>query len=984
MSFDLFKIPFYKAVSLFEQEDYQAAFDIFVDCAMKGNLYAPYYLRGILKANAKKAGNEPNGNAIFLETIEEYIKNIPQEFNPESWYLASCLIIEISKIQTLKQKQNNLQDSQKDAVKIQREVLRIQKELEALYSYAPNAAFALLELCRGRPETLKLVQKVIMTIGKSGDLYSLYYFKQNFEGQFNMHPYMPAELPIIEKQAALTYSTQGGNLERLLSKLYDIKQNQKTNAFKEDPYRKYNWQIVGAHMGNKELQFMFSQPNPINKKSKEDLRCWLFVAAQNGERQAQLLYAMDHLNDVSKRAEQRDFLEKGLKDGLSSYMTPHLYAQALLQYGFMHEKGFGGLEKNETLALEYYRKSDELQCYGASGNIAVYYSKGRGGLAKNYKMAVEFYERAIQLLEKMGPRGEKEIAQFHYDIGALYYTGSSGLTRNYKKAAEHYEKSLKVKLNYSYIDYAIMLAQGLGIEKDIPKAIRFCMEAADKHGSVVGAYEVLGCYVGKDIVEVEKLGITEEKLLQYIERICKEPHPQCREPFSLAGIYYSEKEKPDHEKAFKYFKWGVDHNEAYSLIKMGTIYEHGFQPLSLNWDYEKAYQYYFKAIELFDHPTALNNAACFLLNGYGVPKDVQKARILFEKALAKESLLSAYGLACIYEQGLGVTKDLKRAFEYGKMAETTEDPDVLFFIGLYYHNFPEAVPTDLKLACEYYQRAFKVGNVYAAHNYMTIRIQEVLNTMPWDEMLVLVMDLMEKAEFCMKNGIIKEAVFVAIFHLILDLDATPKAIEVLQQAEAIKPYKRNRQTLEYLLAVEKITLEDIFILLCSKSDPLEKKKQIEETRKAALKLSQAASNPAQKVQSAQSSKSAPEHSSPKKPMYPSETHQNPQKSKEARKSRLRSKIAWFVDPENRKAIDGKEFKRLLGKIAVTEGVITTMSPSKSSNTRFRMEHKNFDTTLCFSYHPTHSSGRGMDAEVDPARARELQGVIKKMGKQLRI
>lgn len=46
---DVFQIPFYKAVTLFEAKDYIESFKIFNICFKKGNLYAPYYLQYILK-----------------------------------------------------------------------------------------------------------------------------------------------------------------------------------------------------------------------------------------------------------------------------------------------------------------------------------------------------------------------------------------------------------------------------------------------------------------------------------------------------------------------------------------------------------------------------------------------------------------------------------------------------------------------------------------------------------------------------------------------------------------------------------------------------------------------------------------------------------------------------------------------------------------------------------------------------------------------
>ena len=85
-SADTFKIedvPFYRAVQLFEAEQYLASFPIFLECALNGNLYAPFYLRAMLRdavtINLKLTPEQQTETKRALEFIDK----IPTQFRPQ-------------------------------------------------------------------------------------------------------------------------------------------------------------------------------------------------------------------------------------------------------------------------------------------------------------------------------------------------------------------------------------------------------------------------------------------------------------------------------------------------------------------------------------------------------------------------------------------------------------------------------------------------------------------------------------------------------------------------------------------------------------------------------------------------------------------------------------------------------------------------------------------------------------------------------------
>jgi TPR repeat protein len=52
-------------------------------------------------------------------------------------------------------------------------------------------------------------------------------------------------------------------------------------------------------------------------------------------------------------------------------------------FGFCYEKGLGGLQKSEEMALTWYRRAADKGERGAQRNLGFYYKQGRGQLTKS-------------------------------------------------------------------------------------------------------------------------------------------------------------------------------------------------------------------------------------------------------------------------------------------------------------------------------------------------------------------------------------------------------------------------------------------------------------------------------------------------------------------------------------------------------------------------------------------------------------------------
>lgn len=88
----------------------------------------------------------------------------------------------------------------------------------------------------------------------------------------------------------------------------------------------------------------------------------------------------------------------------------------------------------------------------------------------------------------------------------------------------------------------------------------------------------------------------------------------------------------------------------------------------------------------------------------------------------------------VYNNGIGVTKDPRRAFEYFKAAAEAGDPLGAYKLGCYYAGqFPGAVPPDEALALKYKLVAAEAGYSLAQDDVATIylRRDDYAHAMPW-------------------------------------------------------------------------------------------------------------------------------------------------------------------------------------------------------------------------------------------------------------
>lgn len=120
-------------------------------------------------------------------------------------------------------------------------------------------------------------------------------------------------------------------------------------------------------------------------------------------------------------------------------------------------------------------------------------------------------------------------------------------------------------------------------------------------------------------------------------------------------------------------------------------------------------------------PEILNNLGIIFGDAVGVERDMQKAIMYYEKAVALDYDLARSNLADIYRKGLyGVPVDHKKAFELYKACKI---PYAYYRVGEYYENGKAGVQ-DIKLAKENYRVAYQEGHGLAEKKLQTFNFLE--------------------------------------------------------------------------------------------------------------------------------------------------------------------------------------------------------------------------------------------------------------------
>ncbi len=272
-----------------------------------------------------------------------------------------------------------------------------------------------------------------------------------------------------------------------------------------------------------------------------------------------------------------------------------------------------------VLTLSACQNASEKEPASAKEGIA-YYKKGD-------------YQQALPLLEKAANAGNRDAALY---LGKMYAQGK-GTEKNFNLGFEWYLKAAEAgNRNATYAVVGAYLT-GTGVEKDPAKALKWLKKAVE------------------NIDEAH-------------------PHPKDKSVyFMLGGMYLTgQGTLQDFSEAAKWFEKAAERGHTIAQGNMAFLYYSG-QGVLMNTE---------KALYWAEKAAAQNeDTGEFILGMYHQfreePPDMEKAIYWYEKAAAQKNYAALFQLGTIYENGLGVPKDLAKAHVYYRQAARDGKKDEL-------------------------------------------------------------------------------------------------------------------------------------------------------------------------------------------------------------------------------------------------------------------------------------------------------------------
>jgi hypothetical protein len=402
------------------------------------------------------------------------------------------------------------------------------------------------------------------------------------------------------------------------------------------------------------------------------------------------------------------------------------HASAQLNLGNLYYSG-KGVTKDLAAALGWYTKAAEQGHAVAQNNLGMMYEDGEG-VAQDYEGAAEWYRKAA----------EQGDAAAQANLGYLYENGR-GVPKDYEQAVAWYRKSAEQGNAQGQADLGYMYEMGYGVPKDIDQAIEWYRKAADQGNE--DAEEALwwleeeaawqedetssGTTTGETAGSVEAAQNAYEagdyaRALQILRPLAEAGNADAQ--VGLAFAYYDGNGvTQDYAQALAWFGKAADQGHAIAQNNIGYMHRNG-QGVPAS-DAEAA-AWFRKSAEA-GYDLGQVNYADLLEQGLGVPRDVAAALDWYRKAAAQGNQIAKDAVARLEAaSGAAVTGNPLEAFNAGDYALAAKlwrsladlgDAEAQFSLGYLYEQ-GLGVAKDVDQAVLLYRRAAEQGHKIAQNN----------------------------------------------------------------------------------------------------------------------------------------------------------------------------------------------------------------------------------------------------------------------------
>ncbi len=302
---------------------------------------------------------------------------------------------------------------------------------------------------------------------------------------------------------------------------------------------------------------------------------------------------------------QKNFQVNWFKDQFKNNNTPfHAYT-----LGYMYGQGYGGVEKDDEVAINWYKQAASQGDLVAQNNLGLWFKNGRN-VDQDMNKAEAWFQNAAN----------QNFSHAQFNLGLMYYKGQ-GFAQDYVKAEQWYRKAAENGHGSAQFSLGIMYDKGNGLEQDYTQAVYWYRKAAE-NGSE-GAQNNLGnkYYYGQGITQSY-----EEARYRYQNAADK---GQVNAQFSLGRLYYvGNGVTKNYSEALNWFRKSANQENASAQNMVGEIYFWG-QDVAIN--YNEAFQWYLKAANK-NLAIGQYNIGYLYYKGLGVKKDKKVGLVWYRKA----------------------------------------------------------------------------------------------------------------------------------------------------------------------------------------------------------------------------------------------------------------------------------------------------------------------------------------------------------------
>ncbi|OHT02917.1 hypothetical protein TRFO_29844 [Tritrichomonas foetus] len=285
-----------------------------------------------------------------------------------------------------------------------------------------------------------------------------------------------------------------------------------------------------------------------------------------------------------------------------------------------------------------------------------------------------------------------------------------GIERNYSEAIKYYKMAIDKGNADAMNSYANMLKDGKGIEQNYFEAIRYYKMAIDKENSNAMNNYAFMLQKGEGIERNYS-----EAIRYYKMAIDKE---NSNAMYNYANMLQKgEGIERNYSEAIKYYKMAIDQGNADAMNSYALMLETGE---GIERNSSKAVKYYKMAIDL-GNPYAMFNYADMIEKKSGFILHINSSESIryFKMSADHGCLEGILRYAKMLKKGQGTKRNYSEAIKYYKKAIDLGSMQAMIFYAKMLKK-GQGIKQNLSKAAKYYQKAYKLGDLNALKEFKKI------------------------------------------------------------------------------------------------------------------------------------------------------------------------------------------------------------------------------------------------------------------------